>query len=93
MDIVLAGGRINLLYPFIKLGSVQDYMSKHKLTYLKEQQLMACAISLLKALQALHEEGFVHGQLRTSKILVTEKSPNGQIKVALRDIHGCSRSS
>ena len=62
-DIVLAGGKINLLYPHLKLGSVRDYMSKFKLPFLNETELMAGTFAIVDALRTLHQEGFVHGQV------------------------------
>lgn len=53
-DIVLAGGKINLIYPFLKLGSVRDFMQKFKLPFLNEIELKAATFAIVDALQTLH---------------------------------------
>ena len=61
LDIVLAGGKINLLYPYRKQGSIKESMQKSNLAFLPEEEVMAYAVPILEALSCLHEAGFVHG--------------------------------
>ena len=90
-DIVLGGGKINLIYPFLKLGSVRDYMQKFKLPFLNEVELKAGTFAIVDALNTLHQEGFVHAQVEPSTVMFTNKSKFEGFTVALRKLHECQR--
>ena len=90
-DIVLGGGKINLIYPFLKLGSVRDYMQKFKLPFLNEVELKAGTFAIVDVLHTLHQEGFVHGQVEPSTVMFTNKSKCEGFTVALRKLYECQR--
>ena len=69
-DVIMAGGHVNLLYKFVKHGSICKYMKRHRVPYLSEMELMACTYTIADALNSLHEAGFVHGNVNPENILI-----------------------
>ena len=69
-DVILSGSHINLLYKFIKQGSICEYMKRHRVPYLSEMELMACTHTIADALNTLHKARFAHGNVRPEHILI-----------------------
>lgn len=69
-------------------------MQKSKIPFLLEEELVHGARIIIDAVSALHNEGFIHGQINLQSVLLGRRNSQSNIfKVALSKTHRCQKSS
>lgn len=62
-----------LVYPYIKSGSLADYLAFHQTPKLLLDEALALIYQLGKALEAAHQAQIIHGNLKPSNIFLVAK--------------------
>ena len=83
---------IYIVRPFQNRGNILKVMKDHRINLLNESEIRSFVKPIIRTLMAIHQAGFLHGDIRPKNIFIQKSSSNeGAVRCAIGDYERCCK--